>query len=78
KFSIPVASFLSAIIFGFIHYSTYDNGNILHTVAHILLIQGVARLLFNQAAIKSNSIITSWAVHVIFDFTAILLVVLFS
>ena len=59
KFSIPVASFLSAIIFGFIHYSTYDNGNILHTVAHILLIQGVARLLFNQAAIKSNSIITS-------------------
>ncbi|AII39772.1 MULTISPECIES: CPBP family intramembrane glutamic endopeptidase [Enterococcus] len=78
KFSIPVASFLSAIIFGFIHYSTYDNGNILHTVAHILLIQGVARLLFNQAAIKSNSIITSWAVHVIFDFTSILLVVLFS
>lgn len=70
KFSLPVASLLSAIIFGLIHYSTYNNGNILHTLVHILLIQGVARLLFNQAAIKSNSIYTSWVVHVLFDFFA--------
>lgn len=72
KFSVPIASVFSAIIFGLIHYSTYNNGNILHTLVHILLIQGVARLLFNQAAIKSNSILTSWGVHILFDFFALL------
>lgn len=78
KYSVPVSSVLSAIIFGLIHYSTYNNGNILHTLVHILLIQGVARLIFNQAAIKSNSITTSWIVHVLFDFSAILTSVFLS
>ncbi|EOH55857.1 hypothetical protein UA3_01038 [Enterococcus faecium EnGen0263] len=78
KFRIPIASFFSAIIFGLIHYSTYDNGNIIHTLGHILLIQGTARILFNQAAIKSNSIVTSYAVHLIFDLTAILLAYYFG
>lgn len=78
KFSLPVSSILSAIIFGLIHYSTYNNGNIFHTLVHILLIQGVARLVFNQAAIKSNSILTSWGVHVLFDFSAILISVFLS
>ncbi|HJE16132.1 MAG TPA: CPBP family intramembrane metalloprotease, partial [Enterococcus casseliflavus] len=48
------------------------NGNVFHTLVHILFIQGVARLLFNQAAIKSNSILTSWGTHVLFDLFAIL------
>lgn len=74
KFSLPIASILSAIIFGLIHYSTYNNGNIVHTLAHILFIQGIARILFNQSAVKSNSILTSWATHVLFDFIAILIV----
>ena len=73
KFNIPIASLCSAIIFGLIHYSTYNNGNVFHTLTHILLIQGVARLLFNQAAIKSNSIFTSWGVHVLFDFSAFII-----
>lgn len=73
KLSIPLSSLLSAVIFVIIHYSTYNNGNILHTLVHILLIQGVARLFFNQAAIKSNSIITSWIVHLLFDLFAILI-----
>ncbi|HCM87424.1 MULTISPECIES: CPBP family intramembrane glutamic endopeptidase [Enterococcus] len=74
KFSLPIASLLSALIFGLIHYSTYNDGNVLHTLAHILLIQGVARLIFNRAAIKTNSIWTSWIIHVLFDFSTILLV----
>ncbi|HFD3605993.1 TPA: CPBP family intramembrane glutamic endopeptidase [Enterococcus faecium] len=78
KFSIPIASVFSAILFGLIHYSTYDNGNVFHTLVHILLIQGVARLIFNQAAIKSNSLITSWSTHVIFDFVAILIAYYFG
>lgn len=72
KCTLSVASILSAIIFGLVHYSTYDNGNVFHTLVHILFIQGVARLLFNQAAIKSNSILTSWGTHVLFDLFAIL------
>lgn len=76
KFSLPIASLFSAIIFGLIHYSTYNDGNVLHTLLHILLIQGVARLIFNHAAIKSNSIWTSWIIHVLFDFSSILLVLL--
>lgn len=78
KFNVPIASLLSAVIFGLIHYSTYNNGNILHTLVHILLIQGVARLFFNQAAIKSNSIITSWTIHLLFDIVAILIASFFS
>ncbi|MGM0213556.1 CPBP family intramembrane glutamic endopeptidase [Enterococcus sp. AZ109] len=68
KFSIPVASMLSATLFGLSHYHAYNNGNIFYTLVHILLIQGVARLIFNQAALKGNSIITSWSVHVAVDF----------
>ncbi|WP_275399736.1 CPBP family glutamic-type intramembrane protease [Enterococcus faecium] len=78
KFSLPIASLISAIIFGLIHFSTYFSGNIFHTLMHILLIQGVARIIFNQSAIKSNSIITSWIVHVLFDFSDILIVLLIS
>ncbi|MGM0316026.1 MULTISPECIES: CPBP family glutamic-type intramembrane protease [unclassified Enterococcus] len=78
KFRLPLASLLSAILFALIHYSTYDNGNIIHTLGHILLLQGTARILFNQAAIKSNSLITSYAVHLIFDFTAIIVAFFFG
>ncbi|KAA9215702.1 CPBP family intramembrane metalloprotease [Enterococcus durans] len=78
KFNLSVASILSAVIFGLVHFSTYYSGNIFHTLVHILLIQGVARIIFNQAAIKSNSIITSWIVHVLFDFSTILIVLFFS
>lgn len=76
KFRLPLASILSAIIFGIIHFSTYNNGNIFQTLVHVLLIQGSARIIFNQAAIKSNSIWTSWIIHVLFDFSSVLLPIL--
>lgn len=76
KFSLPVANILSAIIFGLIHYSTYYNGNMFTTLLHIVLIQGTTRLLLNQAAIKSNSIWTSWIVHAVFDVVPMVLIFL--
>lgn len=76
RFSLTVSSILSAIIFGLIHFSTYYNGNGFETLVHICLIQGSARLIFNQAAIKSNSLWTSWAVHVLFDFSSIVISIL--
>lgn len=77
-FKLPIASLLSALIFGAAHYYAYNNGNIVQTLAHIILIQGTARIFLNQAAIKSNSIWTSWIIHVLFDFSAIPLPLLLS
>ncbi|MEN2259745.1 CPBP family glutamic-type intramembrane protease (plasmid) [Paraclostridium benzoelyticum] len=60
---------LSSICFGLLHYSTYFNGSLVNTLIHILLIQGLVRIFFNFAALKSNSIIVPWIIHVVFDFT---------
>lgn len=65
-----IGTILSCIYFGLLHYSTYFNGDILHTLLHIILIQGVVRIFFNIAGLKSNSIITPWIIHVLFDFTS--------
>ncbi|WP_343343090.1 hypothetical protein [Terrisporobacter petrolearius] len=59
----------SCICFGLLHYSTYYNGSILTTLIHIIFVQGLARLFFNLSALKSNSIIVPWIIHVLFDFT---------
>ena len=60
---------ISSICFGLLHYSTYFNGSVVNTLIHILLIQGIARIFFNLSALKSNSIVVPWIVHVIFDYT---------
>lgn len=76
KFSLPVANLLSSIIFGLIHYSTYYNGNMFTILLQIVLIQGSTRLLLNQAAIKSNSIWTSWIIHAVFDLAPMVVILL--
>lgn len=73
KLANTIGIILSSIFFGLLHYSTYFNGNIIHTLIHILFIQGLIRIFFNLAALKSNSIIVPWIVHVIFDFTTFVL-----
>lgn len=65
-----IGNILSCIYFGLLHYSTYFNGDMLHTLLHIILIQGVVRIFFNIAGLKSNSIIIPWIIHVLFDFTS--------
>ncbi|WP_146621460.1 CPBP family intramembrane glutamic endopeptidase [Enterococcus florum] len=76
RITLLLANLFSAIVFGLVHFSTYYNGNPLKTIVHVLLIQGTARLLFNTAAIKSNSIWTSWIIHVLFDLSSIYFVFL--
>ncbi|WP_375164123.1 CPBP family glutamic-type intramembrane protease [Lactococcus cremoris] len=39
----------------------------MRTIIQILLVQGVARLIFNYAYLKTSSIWTSYAVHLVFD-----------
>ncbi|MGL4106816.1 CPBP family glutamic-type intramembrane protease [Clostridium sp. LP20] len=62
-----IASFGSAIVFALLHVPTYWDGNIIITLLHVLALQGVSRLVFNSAGVKSNSIIVPWVIHVIFD-----------
>lgn len=69
KLANTIGIVLSSIFFGLLHYSTYFNGNVMNTLIHILFVQGLARIFFNLAALKSNSIIVPWIVHVVFDFT---------
>lgn len=68
--SQTIGTIISCIYFGLLHYSTYFNGDMLHTLLHIIFIQGVVRIFFNIAGLKSNSIIVPWIIHVLFDFTS--------
>lgn len=64
---ILIASLCSAIVFALLHVPTYWNGSLLLTIFHVILLQGVARLIFNAAGIKSNTIAVPWLIHVLFD-----------
>ncbi|AUS70663.1 CPBP family intramembrane metalloprotease [Lactococcus lactis subsp. lactis] len=72
-----LSSFGSAIIFGLAYFQTYYGGNALRTLVQILLIYGVARLIFNYVYLKTNSIWASWTVHLLFDLIPLVLITLF-
>lgn len=57
----------SALVFALLHIPTYWNGSFLLTLIHVILLQGVARLIFNTAGIKSNTILVPWLIHFAFD-----------
>lgn len=65
--STIISTLVTSVIFGLIHFNTYNGGNVLRTIIQILLVQGVARLIFNYAYLKTSSIWTSYAVHLVFD-----------
>lgn len=68
-----IGQIISAVVFGLLHFWTYNNGNVIQTLIHILGLIGVSRIVFNAAAIRSNSIIISWIIHVLFDYNAIII-----
>lgn len=72
KFNINalVASLITAIIFGLIHFGTYLGSSAWFTIVQIILVQGGARVWFNHAYLKTKSINTSWGVHYIYDLIA--------
>ena len=62
-----IATITSALVFALLHVPTYWNGSIFRTIIHVLCLQGVSRLIFNSAGVKSNSIIAPWVIHILFD-----------
>lgn len=70
--SLRNSTLLSALIFGLLHLAVYWDGSILSSVAHVLLLQGVSRLIFNYVYIKTRfSIWGSWATHILVDIIAL-------
>ncbi|MFC0276805.1 type II CAAX prenyl endopeptidase Rce1 family protein [Enterococcus devriesei] len=66
--SLTASTFLSALIFGLIHSFVYWDGSLFSTLLHVLLLQGVARLIFNYVYLKTDrSIWGSWISHVLVD-----------
>lgn len=54
------------------HTFSYWDGSIVSTIAHVLLLQGVARLIFNYVYLKTGrSIWGSWFTHVLVDLIAL-------
>lgn len=67
------ANLISAVCFAAIHILTYWNGNLLLTIFHVLALQGVTRIIFNEAGIKSNTLLVPWIIHLLFDALTLLL-----
>lgn len=71
KMPLWLASLFSALLFGLLHFWTYNNGYLGFTLIHILALQGVARLWLNIAYFKGgHSIWTSWLSHMLIDLGA--------
>lgn len=66
KGNLIIGNLVSGFLFGIMHYTAYGADGIT-TIVQILAVQGISRIIFNFAALKGNSIWTSWAVHTIFD-----------
>ncbi|UKS56373.1 MULTISPECIES: CPBP family intramembrane glutamic endopeptidase [Exiguobacterium] len=70
--SMWTSTLLSAVVFGLIHIPSYWDGSLVSTLLHVLLLQGVARLIFNYVYIKTGrSIFGSWISHMIVDFVVL-------
>ena len=70
--SFLLSSLISALIFGLMHVFSYWDGSVFSTVAHVLLLQGVARLIFNYVYLKmGRSIWGSWLTHLLIDLIAL-------
>ncbi|MEI5993435.1 type II CAAX prenyl endopeptidase Rce1 family protein [Candidatus Enterococcus mansonii] len=70
--SLSTSTLLSALIFGLLHIPAYWDGSWFSTLAHVLLLQGVARLILNIVYLKTGkSIWGSWIAHVLIDLIAL-------
>lgn len=72
KGALIIAWIGSAIVFGLLHYPTYQNW------LHVLLVIGGARLILSLAFLKSKNLITSYIAHLVDDFASVGILVLFT
>lgn len=71
--SLTTSTLLSALLFGLMHVFVYWDGSWFSTILHVLLLQGVARLIFNYVyLVMGKSIWGSWLTHVGVDLIALL------
>lgn len=71
--SLVSSTLWSALIFAFLHIPSYWDGSFFSTLVHVILLQGVARIIFNFVYIKTGkSIWGSWLTHMLVDFFALL------
>ncbi|WP_225419637.1 CPBP family glutamic-type intramembrane protease [Lapidilactobacillus wuchangensis] len=65
------STLLSGLIFGMLHFLDYWDGSVASTMLHVLMLQGVARLILNRIYLHSGqSIWSSWLAHVLIDLLA--------
>lgn len=67
KIARILGSVIGAIAFGALHYSTYYYISPLDTILHIMLVQGVARIGFNEGGLRSNSMWIPYLIHLSYD-----------
>jgi CAAX protease family protein len=67
KYSIIIGTLVSSLVFGLIHVS------IAAPVSFVLLNQGLGSAFLTYSYIKTKNILVSSAIHIIFDFTLIIL-----
>ena len=66
------SSLISAVVFALLHVPSYWDGSMVSTLLHVLLLQGVARLILNYVYIKTGrSIWGSWVTHILIDVIAL-------
>lgn len=65
--SFWIASIIVAVIFGLGHFTTYFNGNLWQTIIHVLIVQGIARIIFNISTFKTDTILLPFIIHWIYD-----------
>ncbi len=67
KLSIVIATFAAAMIFGFVHLTTYGN------LLQVILLQGFGSIFDIYAYLKTKNIVVPYIIHLLFDLIAFLL-----
>ncbi|WP_430610383.1 CPBP family glutamic-type intramembrane protease [Enterococcus sp. DIV0876] len=76
KHSLLWSNLISALVFALLHVFTYWNGNIFLTLFHVLLLQGLSRLILNTVGLRTNAVWIPWTIHILFDIISLGLVYL--
>ena len=68
KLSIVIATFAAAMIFGFVHMTTYGN------LLQVILLQGFGSIFDIYAYLKTKNIVVPYIIHLLFDSIAFLII----
>jgi len=70
--SLLFSTLISALIFGLMHAVVYWDGDLVSTFVHVIVLQGMARLIFNGIYLATGkSLWGSWSCHLLVDLVAL-------